>query len=150
MSAVEPPGDLGSALDDFEPDCGDWELVSFHDVLARITRPSDADDYLDPRSPFNRFARQSEDGDLALFAAALYMRTRRLAAQVSHPAVIEAGFALCLLLLMLAAKAAIPGIAAGTGDIVTASIPSEPAVLARALLTAAPPARVPCPAGTAG
>ena len=60
----------------------------------------------------------------------------------------DAGLALGLLLLMLAAQAGRDYSLTQGGELIR--VPSAPLAHARATLTAAPPARVPCQAGTTG
>jgi hypothetical protein len=83
------------------------------------------------------------------FAAMLFIKRWLLGQRLPWPTAFDGAFAAWLLLGMAAARCdAGPHLTPGGSDLTR--IPSAPLAHARATLTAAPPARVPCQAGTTG
>lgn len=117
--------------DRFRCDCGSFQPEDGHITDPDAIRLGAAFDYED-------------DELIQMFAVALFLARRRLACRVLWPSV-----PLVLLLARLAAALA-PARLAADGRPAAGLAPSWPLLLARSVLTAAPPARVPARAGTAG
>jgi hypothetical protein len=147
------PGGYGEPdiYDGYEPDDIDLARMRFGGLFPYDERHFDPDGvghFTDPE--MDRFVRSfdPEHGEESeLFRAALFLRGWRLGQRILWPA--EAVDPLRVLLLLLAAaRCAGPHLTPGGGDLTR--VPSAPLAHARATLTAAPPARVPCPAGATG
>lgn len=139
--------DPGGLEPEYEPDADDFALMRFLDLLPGH---ADSDGHF-PDPEIDRFGRSfdCDHGEDELFRAVLFLRGWRLARRVPWPA-------LALLLRCLLAgliREARQDVASPVGaDRRPADDPSPPLALlrARSVLTCAPPARVPCPAGATG
>lgn len=140
---------------EFDPDCcepDDYDFALMR-YLALLPGPDDHEygHYADPE--IERLARQFDyDADELheLFRAVLFLRGWRLGQRVLWPQ--EAIDPVRVLLVLLAAARCGSGhglhLAPDGADLTR--VQAAPLTHARATLTAAPPARVPAPAGTAG
>lgn len=134
---------------DYEPSDADAALMRYLDLLGS---PDSDGHYADPG--IERLAGRWDPGqdDVAqMFAAVLYLLRTRPASRMRAVHVM----AWLLTLLRVQLRAAVRGPfprprRAADGRPLDELSPSLPVLLARATLTAAPPARVPCQAGTAG
>jgi hypothetical protein len=147
--------------EDYEPSDLDLARMRREDLLARLAGAQTCGDYEDPASDLGvlreqmqrkfRFIEYDDESDELLlvgFAAALFMAGLRLGRRVLWPTALDAELALLLLLMLAARCDGEPHLTPGGDDLFR--IPSAPLPRAHAVLTCAPPARVPCPAGTAG